>query len=252
MACDYNISNIDEDPDTIDLHSFAAAITTLLVFFFIGLYIQIKIIIVSMREKGVNWKVNIVHSIVMMTFFGVRISFEIVTYFIPSLHLYTGSWFCYLTLFVNQFGAASLLSHSLVVAIYKYIYVMHNDFILSIGENKASSISAWISILLPLVLGISFTARPSSFLSYSSVLNCLAMKVEKDAHEHVPWSRIFKYYFTCGFADSTAHTRYRLFNLVINIIAILGCSLTSALLVVIVLNILEVVCYCRLFAFARR
>ena len=252
MACDYNISNMDEDPESIDLHSFTAAITTLLVFFFIGLYIQIKIIIVSMREKGVNWKVNIVHSIVMMTFFGVRISFEIVTYFIPSLHLYTGSWFCYLTLFVNQFGVASVLSHSLVVAIYKYIYVMHNDFILSIGENKASSISAWISILLPLVLGISFTARPSSFLSYSSVLNCLAMKVEKDTHANVPWSRIFKYYFTCGFADSTDHTRYKLFNLFINIIAILGCSLTSALLVVIVLNILEVVCYCRLFAFARR
>ena len=252
MACDYNISNIDEDPEFTDLHSFTATTTTLIAFFFIGLYIQIKIIIVSMREKGVNWKVNIVHSIVMITFFGVRISFEIVTYFIPSLHLYTGSWFCYLTLFVNQFGAASLLSHSLVVAIYKYIYVMHNDFILSIGENKASSISALISILLPLVLGTSFTARPSSFLSYSSVLNCLAMTVEKDTHAHVPWSRIFKNYFTCGFVDSTDHKGNNLWNQVINVITILGCSLTSALLVLILLNIFEVICYCRLFAFARR
>ena len=51
MACDYNIGNIDEDPESIDLQSFAAAITTLLAFFFIGVYIQIKIIIVSMKEK---------------------------------------------------------------------------------------------------------------------------------------------------------------------------------------------------------
>ena len=252
MACAHNISNIDEDPKYIDLHSFTAATTTLIALFFIGLYIQIKIIIVSMREKGVNWKVNIVHTIVMITFFGVRISFEIATYFIPSLHLYTGSWFCYLTLFVNQFGAASLLSHSLVVAIYKYIYVMHNDFILSIGENKAGSISAWISIAMPLVLGISFTARPSSFLSYSSVLSCLAMKIEKDNHAHVPWSRKVKTYFTCGFLVSTDHKGNKIWNQVINVIAVLGCSLTSALLVLIMLNIFEVLCYCRLFAFARR
>ena len=150
MAGNLNISNIDEDPESIYLHSFTATITTLLVFFFVGLYIQIKIIIVSLREKSVNWKVNIVHSIVMMIFFGVRILFEIITYFIPALHKYTGSWFCYVTLFLNQFGLASLLSHSLIVAIYKYIYVMHNDFILSIGENKAGSISAWISIAMPL------------------------------------------------------------------------------------------------------
>ena len=252
MACNLNISNIDRDPESIHLHSFTATITTLLVFFFIGLYIQIKIIIVSLREKSVNWKVNIVHSIVMMIFFGVRILFEIITYFIPALHKYTGSWLCYLTLFLNQFGLASLLSHSLVVAIYKYVYVMHNDFILSIGENKAGSISAWISIAMPLVLGISFTARPSSFLSYSSVLSCLAMKVEKDNHAHVPWSRKVKTYFTCGFLDSTDHKGNKIWNQVINVIAVLGCSLTSALLVLIMLNIFEVVCYYRLFAFARR
>ena len=252
MECHYNISNIDDDLESIDLQSFAAAITTLLAFFFIGVYIQVKIIIVSMKEKCVNWKVNIVHSIVMMIFFGIRISFEIITYFIPSLHLYTGIWFCYLILFINLFGAASLLSHSLVVAIYKYVYVMHYDFIISIGPNKASSISAWISIILPLMIGISFTARPSSFLLYSSVLNCLAMKVEKDTHEHRTWSRKFRAYFMCGYVDSTDHDVNKVWDRILDVITILGCSLTSSLLIVIMLNIFEVVCYCRLFAFARR
>ena len=250
MSCDLNVN--EDDSDSINLQSFVAAITTLLILFVIGLYLQIKIIRVSIKNRGVNWKVDIQHSIVMTGFFSFRICFEMVTYFIPALHQYTGNWFCYLILFINQFGTVSIFSHSLIIAIYKYIYVMHNDFIISIGENKASSISAWISILLPLLLGISFTARPSSFLSYSSVLNCLAMTVEKDNHANVPWSRIFKSYFTCGFADSADDERNELWNQVINVIAILGCTLTSALLLVILLNIFEVVCYCRLFAFARR
>ena len=121
MSCDHNAN---ADSSVVDLKSFVTVITTLLILFFIGLYLQIKIIRVSIENKGVNWKVDIQHSIIMIGLFSFRISFEIVSYLIPALHQYTGKWFCYLTLFINQLGMVSVLSHSLIIAIYKYIYVV--------------------------------------------------------------------------------------------------------------------------------
>ena len=249
MSCD---SNVNEDSGYIDLKSFVAAITTLLILFVIGLYLQIKIMRGLIRNKGVNWKVDIYHSIMMIGFFSFRICFEMVTYFIPTLHQYTGNWFCYITLFINQFGIASIFSHSLIIAIYKYIYVMHNPLIHFIGENKANLISVWISIILPALFAISFTARPSTMLSYSSILNCLGMKAETDTQTHKPWRQKLQTFFTCGFDDVTYHDRNELSNQIINFVTIAGCTLTSILLAIIILNVFEVFCYYRLFAFAKR
>ena len=94
MSCDHNAN---ADSSFIDFKSFVTVITTLLILFFIGLYLQIKIIRVSIENKGVNWKVDIQHSIIMIGLFSFRISFEIVSYLIPALHQYTGKWFCHLT-----------------------------------------------------------------------------------------------------------------------------------------------------------
>ena len=56
MPCDTSINN---DSDRIDLKSFVAGITTLLILFLIGLYLQIKIIKASIETKGINWKVDL-------------------------------------------------------------------------------------------------------------------------------------------------------------------------------------------------
>ena len=250
MSCDLNVN--EDDSDSINLQSFVAAITTLLILFVIGLYLQIKIIRVSIKNRGVNWKVDIQHSIVMTGFFSFRICFEMVTYFIPALHQYTGNWFCYITLLINQFGMVSVLSHSLIIAIYKYVYVMHNPFILFIGENKANLISVWSSIILPAVFAILLTARPSTMLSYYSILNCLGMKAETDTQTDMPLRQKLKTFFTCGFDDVKYHDRNELSNQIINFVTIAGCSLTSVLLSIIILNVFEVFCYYRLFAFAKR
>ena len=244
--------NVDEDLDSSDLKSFVASITTLLILFFIGLYLQIRIIKVSIKTKGVDWKVGIYHSVIMIIFFSVRICFEIVTYFIPALHQYTGNWFCYFILFINQFGTVSILSHSLIIAIYKYIYIMHNSIILSIGEEKANWISVWISIIIPAVFALSHTAIPATILHYSSVLSCVGMEVEKDTQTHKPWIQKLKTFFTCDLVDTTNHEINDIWNQFIDIITVAGCSLTSVLLSIIVLNILEVFIYCRLFAYAKR
>ena len=250
MSCDFNVN---EDSDPSDLKSFLAAFMTMLILFFIGLYLQIKIIIGSIENKGVNWKVDIQHSIIMIVFFSIRICFEMTTYIIPALHQYTGTWFCYFILFINQFGTVSIFSHSLIIAIYKYIYIKHNNFILSIGEEKANLISVWISIIFPAVFAISLTARPSStILHYSAVLSCAGMEVEKNMQTHKPWTQRLETFFTCGLVDTTNHENIDIWNQFIDIITIAGCSITSVLLSIIVSNILEVFFYCRLFAFAKR
>ena len=238
--------------DQIQFECLNDSFVNLLILFFIGLYLQIKIIKVSIETKGVNWKVDIQHSIIMIVFFSVRICFEMVTYFIHALHQYTGNWYCYIILFVNQFGMVSVFFHSLIIATYKYIYGIHNTCVRSTGEDKANLISGWISIIISAVFAISLKARPSNIPHYSFVLNCVDVEVEKDTQTHKPWIQKLKTVFTCGLVNTSNHDRNEIWHQFINIISMAGCSLTSVLLSIIVLNVFEVFLYCRLFEFAKR
>ena len=85
MDCIQNISDSKADSNT-----FIIVNALLSVIFSIGLYLQIKIIIVSKQEKASTWKIDICHSVVMIIHYGIRILFECITYTIPSLHEYTG------------------------------------------------------------------------------------------------------------------------------------------------------------------
>ena len=110
-----------------DLNTFIITNTVLAVLFLIGLYLQIKVIVVSKLEKDVTWRIDICHSVVMITLFCFRILFEMIMYIIPSLHQYTGNWICYVGYFAILNGYLSVVSHSLVISIYKYVLILHQE-----------------------------------------------------------------------------------------------------------------------------
>ena len=123
-----------------DLTIIIFTITLMAILFVIGLYFQIKIIILSRKEKDVTWRIDIWHSAVMIAIFSFRILFEMITYIIPSLHQFTGKWFCYFSLFVTFYGFVSISSHSLAISISKYVLTVHQDRVRVVGQNKVSII----------------------------------------------------------------------------------------------------------------
>ena len=85
------------------------------IIFCVGLIIQINTIYACNDEKGKTWKIHISHAIVTAVYYGFFIPFQVVTTFVPSLSIYTGSWICYLASFVSFYGYHAIVVNSLQV-----------------------------------------------------------------------------------------------------------------------------------------
>ena len=186
----------------------------------------------------------------MIAYYTFRILFEIITYVIPSLHEYTGKWFCYFSLFVLGFGGLSIVSHSLVIAIYKYVLIVHRDLIRVLGEDKASLISFWINLAFPATWAVSILARPN-LPAISSIFNCLGKDVTKSTEANETSGDMMRRFFFCGF-DDYDDNQYGVFGYVMNVTNILGCFLTSVMFFAVVINIIESFFYQRIFACIKR
>ena len=244
----YNQTNIDDE--NIGFNSFFLQTSLIALLFSIGLYLQIKIVIVSIQEKDVTWKIDVCHSVVMIAYFSFRILFEVSTYLVPSLHQYTGKWLCHFALFVEVFCGLSLVCHSLVVATYKYIFIVHQDLIRVVGVYKASLISFWTSLCFPAVLAVSTMLRPS-LPPIASITKCLGNGKVHWITENNRSESVMKTLFFCGF-DDYANENTSGFSHFMDVINISGCFLTSALYLAIMANVMKIFFYQRIFAFMKR
>ena len=224
----------------------------LFLIFLVGLYLQIKVIIVSKQEKETTWKINISHSIVVTAHFAIRIFLESTTCIIPSLHQYTGKWFCHVLYFVDNYGAISISSHSLATAAHKYVFIVHQMRIIKFGEEKAREISFWINLIFPAVLALSFSTMPI-IAPVGYLFNCLGMEIDKSTETNEMNQDMcakLKLIFFCGFDKFERNDS--IFDKVVNVVNITGCFLTSSLRVLIMCNILEGFFYKRIFAYMKR
>ena len=112
----------------------------------IGLFINIKNIIVCKTEKSRTWQIDISHAVVMSIVFAVRIPIMAATYLLPKSFLHSGRWICHMLAFVFSFGAGSINSHSLIVAIMKYVSIVHAMKVRSFGEDKIKKIFFLVTI----------------------------------------------------------------------------------------------------------
>ena len=236
-----------------NLNTFIITNVILSVIFLIGLYIQIKIIIVSKQEKDMTWRIDICHSVVMITHFSFRILFAMITYIIPSLHQYTGKWLCYVGYFAIVYGYLSVVSHSLVISIHKYIFIVHQNRIHVFGVDRASLIAFWINLIFPAVFAVSIIGRPWNILmeyyTISSIFNCLGMD-EKATKTNKTYIYLLRRFLFCGFDDYDSHDTF--FGHVMNGVNMMGCFITSILLFIVLANIMEGFLYRQIFVYMKR
>ena len=241
---------VNNSDSKADLSTFIIMNVLLSVIFIIGLYLQIKIIIVSKQEKDMTWKIDICHSVVMITHFCLRILFEFITYLTPLLHQYTGTWICYVVFFVTVYGSVSVISHSLVISIYKYICIVHQNQIQVFGVDRASLIAFWTNLLFPAVFAITLIARPYP-LPWDKVNKCLEMHHWEYATKVNETSKsLLQRFLFCGFDNFDGHDS--LFGHVMNVANMIGCFITSVLLFIVMTNIMEVFLYRQIFVYMKR
>ena len=135
--------------------------------YIIGMFLHIKIIKTSRKDKEMIWKLDITNSSLVMFFHIHSILMHGTTHFIKDLYTYTGKWFCYTSKVLGHYGNLYMSSHSLIVSILKYIVINHCMRARVFGQEKIIEIFFWINFLHPLfTILLQLSIKPDFFLAY--------------------------------------------------------------------------------------
>jgi len=149
------LNNSNENGTFIDNGDNASVGTILYVIvqvllFGLGLILQLKIIVVARKEKDTTWQIYICHSIVLTIYYSFTILFAALMNFAPLTSMYTGSWLCYVGLFVQAYCYYAITNHTLLVAVMKFMFIVHREKVTAFGKEKVKLIFLRINLCFPL------------------------------------------------------------------------------------------------------
>ena len=139
-------------PPDFSLFTFLTACIITIPIFLIGLNLQRIIVKTVKAERAPTWEFTVCHSIIMVLHYTCTFSFEFFANILPSISEYTGEWFCIVLVFVRGYGLFSIGLHSLMICIYKYIFIVQNTMVRMIGEDKIKRAMLVIYLLNPVHL----------------------------------------------------------------------------------------------------
>ena len=187
-------------------------VTIQAILYFAGLFIHIRIITVCWKDKeGKTWMIHMTHSISLMLYFAFHIPFFTFTNTIPNLaDQYTGEWFCYLASFITVYGFFIVTLNSLLIAVMKYVFIVHSEKALLYGNEKTQKLFFIINLILPLFLAV-FACITRDFDSFSALNSCFG-QTEQVLAQYNTWSKNFEKFFLCNLNkeedQSYGHTFY--------------------------------------------
>ena len=125
-------------------------------FYVIGLIINNKIVCCCWKNKEHSkaWQLHIIYSVTCTILFSFDIPFALFSTCVPHLSIMTGEWICYLALFINSFCLVVIGMSSLMIAITKYIFVVHWNKALAYGHEKAQCTLSAIFLLFASYIAI--------------------------------------------------------------------------------------------------
>ena len=126
------------------------AVRTLIVF--LGEYIHIKVFNLMKKENGLIKDVARLFTIMQMIYWPFWLIFSTTTDFIHPLNKVFGEWYCFMGWFIHWSCWTYISFHSFIVAIMRYIFIVHNSKVNAYGGEKAKRIFFFLSIAIPVFL----------------------------------------------------------------------------------------------------
>ena len=221
----------------------------LVLFFCVGLVIQMQIISVSYKDKDTAWTITITHSIVTTINFAFNISFDAVTHFIPYLSQYTGNWICYVASFVTTYCYYGIVAYSFLISILKYIFIIHHVKIREWGKEKIKKWFFVANLLHPCFLAIVhvvilYTSRnPRN----SSIISCFGL-TEAMLREYNTSSSSITKFLICPLKKSTEDANWNVYYVTEQCV----CLMITMFNIIVTSNLLEGFIYYKIFKKMRR
>jgi len=189
--------------------------------------------------------------VTQMAIYPLELLFRILNNSIYPLYAYVGAWFCDLFGFLMHLRIMSFMSHSLIAALMRYVFIVHQDKIMIFGEKKAKKIFLWISILFPTVHAFIYMISELDENNASGGIISL-IKCHGHYSQHFVTSynnrnsRVFMMTQRCRLGDIDFSS-----DPMLSALATL-CFTSRASMVIIGSNLLEAILYCRTFHYIRR
>ena len=224
--------------------------SALVIIFTIGCFLQVKIIKAVKEEKAMTWDINLSHSITMIIHFIFTILIDTMTYIIPNLKMSFGVWICYFLLFLRLYGISEIVFHSLFISAYKYIFILHNEGVRSIGQERIKKILFWINMSLPVFFAFSYIIRPNN-QAFNTVHSCGSLEDSsmRDVAINETVGTLQSRFLFCGLPDDEDKDKFAYFTLMLTRLICFG---QTVLLILVLSNILEMLFYIRIFRHMKR
>ena len=221
--------------------------------FTIGVFLQVKVIIVLKRDQAMAWEINFLHSVVMIVHYSfVSIVnavdyIQIAFYHHQLFHHFT--IFRYLVFSVMCFGMSEMWSHSLYIAMYKYIFIIQRETVSRIGEHRTKTLLLWTYVTGLFAWTLAYIVRPNfGPLHHFGLQNTVGGSISSgDPNITSMYSTIDSFtrqLVSCGLNDLDHEN---VGNIVINIVTKVTCTGQALLSYAVVLNVFEIFFYIRIF-----
>ena len=211
-----------------------------------GFFVNVKVISVCSRNRDTKtWQIHIAQSIINTIFFGFDIPFVTISNALPHLSRYTGEWFCYMASFIVNYEVYFLVTNSFLIAVMKYIYIVHWDKAMRFGHDKIQRIFLIIAIVFP-CLNATVVTLTKDFDSYKAIKSCFGIPVKQTNSRNGVWEKLF----LCNliYADTSNADESRILYILIQII----CVSKSLLAYFFSTNLPEAFFYYKIFKKMRR
>ena len=217
--------------------------------FAIGAYLQAKKVQICLKDDHVSKKLDIANSILLTLYWTFLITLYGLTHYVQNLYTYTGKWFCYMSKIVISIGDAHTMGHSFLLAVLKLIVIVHVESDV-IRKEKVKKVFAYINLLYGIVVvGILNIVRPDYVFIYHSAVaeRCLGGSGAITSHDNT--SSSVNLVQLCDIAHPAEQT---LFGYIIFAIRKLICWADVSFIYFNCANLLEAICYARIFAHMNR
>ena len=236
-----NTTTKDHDIEQ-NLAMFITTFIIMICLYGVGVFLHIKVIMVSNKEKGLTWKIDISNSIIVLVLHAHFIYIHIISYLTPDLVLFTGEWLCYISKVMVHYSVLYLSGHSMIISMMKYVIILYEEKVRHVKDEVKRGFF-WINILHPVLqISLQLALNQDYFYEYDGYLvinQCLG----KTNVSKVSW------YSMCEF---TKPVQNRSIAYVLYIFKRTICTAQVVLLLTIAFNIFEMFLYWRIFSYMRR
>ena len=223
----------------------------------VGMYLHIKIIKISRKEKQMTWKLDITNSCMLMAHHTHCVFMDGISYIVQDLYKYTGEWFCYTSKAVMYYGNLYTVTHSMIVSMLKYIIIIHWKKARNMGHEKIQKIFFWINLLYPgIQILLHLILIPDFFVAYdllngqARINRCLGDPNNVMGTTSNGTQMLMDNINYCQHIHEPSHEYY--FAYALHVLKSIICWVQVIALFMISWNFVEMLIYCKIFSFMRR